>query len=162
MVRGAVLWRLRQTAQVLRVVRGDRLDVQIVRPVRLFASDTQARVSAVGGRGSVRVAVCLLISYLVLLAAATVSRAAVPTWPWMALARCEQGSADGIRWHAYSRTYEGGYGFVHGAWRQYRLPGYPLRADRATPEQQTAVARRIQRAVGWRAWPSCSIRLGLR
>jgi hypothetical protein len=110
----------------------------------------------------VRLACCLLTVYLALLAVATVSRAAVPAWPWYALARCEQWSPHGVRWDAYSRTYEGGYGFTHAAWRQWRYHGFPAQANLATPEQQTAVARRIQRAVGWRAWPACSIRLGLR
>ena len=109
-----------------------------------------------------RLACCLLTVYLALLAVATVSRAAVPSWPWYALAHCEQGHGSGVRWNAYSRTYEGGYGFLHVTWRQYRLPGYPRSANLATPEQQTEVAKRVQRASGWRAWPACSIELGLR
>lgn len=82
----------------------------------------------------------------------------VPSWPWLALARCETG----VTWTWWNSTYEGAYGFTHAAWEQWRLPGYPANASKATPWQQTQVARRIQRAVGWGAWPACSIRLGLR
>ena len=105
-----------------------------------------------------RLAVLTLAAYLFLLALATGTRAAVPSWPWLALARCETGAT----WTWYNRTYEGAYGFTHAAWRQFRYPGYPSSANRATPAQQTAGAARIQRAVGWGAWPACSIRLGVR
>ena len=101
---------------------------------------------------------------LALAAAATMlafagdTRAQVPAFPWLALANCETS----VNWRHYTRSYEGGYGFTHLAWQRYRLPGMPTRADRASPDQQTRVARRILRAVGWSAWPSCSRRLGLR
>lgn len=81
----------------------------------------------------------------------------MPAWPWLALARCETG----VTWTWYNATYEGAYGFTHDAWRQYRPRGYPDTAAAATPQQQTAVAIRIQQAVGWGAWPACSRRLGL-
>lgn len=105
----------------------------------------------------------VIVSLLLVAPLATAARPrGVPAWPWYALARCEQWSPHGVRWDAYSRSYEGGYGFTHAAWRQWRYPGMPGRADRATPAQQTRVAARIQRAVGWGAWPACSTRLGLR
>ncbi len=84
--------------------------------------------------------------------------ASVPQWPWLALAKCETG----INWQHYTASYEGAYGFTHDAWDRVRFPGYPARADRATPAEQTRVAMRIQRSVGWGAWPVCSTRLGLR
>lgn len=93
-----------------------------------------------------------------LLALAPLAAASVPAWPWLALANCETR----VDWHHYTRTYEGAYGFTHAAWRQFRPPAFPRHANQATPEQQTIVARRIQRAAGWRAWPVCSVRLGLR
>ena len=86
------------------------------------------------------------------------ARAQVPAFPWLALANCETS----VNWRHYTLSYEGAYGFTHDAWRRYRYPKMPLRADRATPDQQTRVAMRIQRAVGWGAWPSCSLRLHLR
>lgn len=84
--------------------------------------------------------------------------AAVPRWPWLALARCETG----VTWTWWNSQYEGAYGFTHDAWHQWRYRWMPWSAARATPAQQTLVAIRIQRAVGWGAWPACSVRLGLR
>lgn len=90
---------------------------------------------------------------------------AVPEWPWLALARCEQ-SGDGwagVNWQAYSQKYEGAYGFLHSTWRDYRYPGMPARADLATPREQTLVAIRLRhRFGGYSSWPGCSIKLGLR
>ena len=105
-----------------------------------------------------RLAWLTLTLYLVFLALATVTRASVPAWPWMALARCETAAT----WTHYTQTYEGAYGFTHAAWRQWRYPGYPASANRATPEQQTRVAQRIQRVAGWGAWPVCSYRIRAR
>lgn len=90
---------------------------------------------------------------------------AVPEWPWLALARCEQSGSGwaGVNWQAYSQSYEGAYGFLHSTWRQYRYPWMPHRADLATPREQTLVAIRLRRTFGgYSSWPSCSIRLGLR
>jgi hypothetical protein len=90
---------------------------------------------------------------------------AVPEWPWLALARCEQRGSGwaGINWAAYSQSYEGAYGFLHATWRQYRYPWMPRRADLATPREQTLVAIRLRdRFGGYSSWPACSIRLGLR
>jgi hypothetical protein len=111
---------------------------------------------------ALRLLTTLAVTLLVLAAQAL---AAVPTWPWLALAHCEQGTGprlQQVNWKAYSLSYEGGYGFTHDAWDRFRYPKMPTAANQATPEQQTRVAQRIQRAVGWGAWPSCSIRLGLR
>ena len=82
----------------------------------------------------------------------------VPAWPWLALAKCETN----ITWKWNNSQYEGAYGFTHDAWRRFRYPRYPAHAYKATPWQQTRVAIRIQKVVGWGAWPACSIRLGLR
>lgn len=106
----------------------------------------------------------LTLTLLVFCASAGTTRtppAGVPAWPWYALARCEQWSSQGVRWNAYSSSYEGGYGFTHAAWRQWRYRNSPAHAHLATPAQQTQVAMRIQRAVGWGAWPACHRRLGL-
>lgn len=89
---------------------------------------------------------------------------AVPEWPWLALARCEQRGSGwaGVNWQAYSQSYEGAYGFLHSTWRRFRHPGMPHRADLATPREQTLVAIRLRSLYGYTPWPACSIRLGLR
>ncbi|MGH0053625.1 MAG: transglycosylase family protein, partial [Sphaerochaetaceae bacterium] len=40
--------------------------------------------------------------------------------------------------------------------------GYPEAAYQATREQQILVGERVQAAQGWKAWPACSLKIGLR
>lgn len=77
---------------------------------------------------------------------------------WDRLAVCETGG----NWQHYNSTYQGGLGFYHGSWDAYRPAGWPSDAHYATREEQIVVGRIILNAVGWEAWPACSIRLGLR
>ncbi|WP_308190599.1 transglycosylase family protein [Streptomyces sp. HPF1205] len=77
---------------------------------------------------------------------------------WDQLAQCES-SGD---WHVNSGNgFYGGLQFYQATWEQFGGRRYAPRADLATPEEQVAVARNVQRAQGWQAWPSCSRRLGL-
>jgi murein DD-endopeptidase MepM/ murein hydrolase activator NlpD len=78
---------------------------------------------------------------------------------WDALALCEAGA----RWsYDGSSGFEGGLQFHPATWTAYRLPDDPEHAWEATREEQIAVARRVLAEQGWRAWPVCSRRLGLR
>ena len=45
-------------------------------------------------------------------------------------------------------------------WRAYGGNSYAPSADQASREEQIAVAKKLQREQGWRAWPSCGSRLG--
>ncbi|MGI9658051.1 MAG: transglycosylase family protein, partial [Gaiellaceae bacterium] len=69
---------------------------------------------------------------------------------WGRLAACESNG----RW-AYNGSviFDGGLQFHPQTWSSYRLRGYPPYAWQATPAQQIRVAKLVQRAQGWRAWP---------
>jgi resuscitation-promoting factor RpfB len=82
---------------------------------------------------------------------------------WDALARCESSG----RWHVVRRvneqlSYYGGLQFDPRTWDAFRPVDFPVLASDATREQQIQVAERVLAAQGWGAWPSCSLRLGLR
>lgn len=67
---------------------------------------------------------------------------------WYRIARCETG----VRWDWNSGTYQGAFGFYHGSWDAFRLPGYPSEAYLATPRQQYEVALAIWRRYGFSGW----------
>ncbi|QIJ61851.1 transglycosylase family protein [Streptomyces sp. JB150] len=76
---------------------------------------------------------------------------------WDRIARCESGG----NWHINTGNgYYGGLQFSAATWRAYGGTAHAPTADRATREQQIAVATRVQRAQGWGAWPTCSVRAG--
>jgi resuscitation-promoting factor RpfA len=76
---------------------------------------------------------------------------------WDRIAQCESGG----NWHINTGNgYYGGLQFSAGTWRSYGGGSYAATADRATREQQIAVATKVQRAQGWGAWPVCSRRAG--
>jgi len=83
---------------------------------------------------------------------------AVVGWPWGALARCESGG----NWASTAGYYEGGLQFAPFIWRAFGGLRYAAHAYQATPAEQIAIARRVLASQGWRAWPRCSLRLGLR
>lgn len=88
------------------------------------------------------------------------------------LADCESGGWDGDGGHVEGSArwdlppgdhiFEGGLQFHPATWDGYREPGIPAAAHDATRSQQIDVARKVLDEQGWRAWPVCSIRLGLR
>jgi murein DD-endopeptidase MepM/ murein hydrolase activator NlpD len=78
---------------------------------------------------------------------------------WDRLAGCEAGQ----RWDTNTGNgYFGGLQFAPGTWLAHGGDSFAESADRATREQQIAVARRVLTTQGWLAWPVCSARLGLR
>lgn len=76
---------------------------------------------------------------------------------WRRLAACESGGNP----RAVSRSgrYHGLYQFALPTWRSLGYAGDPKDASAAV---QLQAARRLQARDGWRAWPTCARRLGLR
>ena len=102
--------------------------------------------------------------------------------PWATLADCESGDwEDGGRSFAVgsarwdwpvgelppwgTTAHHGGLQFAPSTW-SWVAPmvglGHIEFAYEATPEEQVTVARRVQELQGWRAWPVCSRKVGLR
>lgn len=78
---------------------------------------------------------------------------------WDRLAQCESGG----RWHINTGNgYYGGLQFSGSTWRGYGGGKFARLAHRATKGEQIRVAERVQNSQGWRAWPACSDRIGLR
>lgn len=77
---------------------------------------------------------------------------------WDRLAGCESGG----RWSIHDSVHEGGLQFAVSTWDSFKPAGFPDGAHQATREQQILVAERVLDAQGWRAWPTCSRKLGLR
>ncbi len=75
-----------------------------------------------------------------------------PKWMdplYFAIAACEQPHGNnGVKWDAYSSGYEGGFGFAHGSWDDFKYPGYPDSAIKASTWQQYRVAKRIHAHYG--------------
>ncbi|MFN8185480.1 MAG: transglycosylase family protein [Gaiellales bacterium] len=76
---------------------------------------------------------------------------------WWPLALCESGG----NW-AMKGKYHGGFSFHPLTWKEYRSKRLPKYAWQATPGEQIRVARKVQAAQGWEAWPYCSKKIGLR
>ena len=78
---------------------------------------------------------------------------------WDRLAQCESGQ----RWSYNGGSgYDGGLQFLPSTWRAYGGGRYAPYAWQASRAQQIDIAERVLADVGWRAWPTCSRRLGLR
>ena len=93
---------------------------------------------------------------LALLAAGGEARAA-DGGVWDRIARCESGG----NWHINTGNgYYGGLQFSAATWRSYGGGKYAPTADRASREEQIAIATKVQHASGWGAWPVCSRKAG--
>ncbi|WP_460064043.1 LysM peptidoglycan-binding domain-containing protein [Streptomyces sp. YKOK-I1] len=91
------------------------------------------------------------------LLAATGNAAAADSGVWDRIAQCESGG----NWHINTGNgYYGGLQFSASTWRAYGGSAYAATADRASREQQIAVATKVQKSQGWGAWPVCSARAG--
>ena len=82
----------------------------------------------------------------------------VGTGVWDRLAQCESGGNWAIN---TGNGYYGGLQFSYGTWLAYGGGAYAQTADRASREQQIAVAERLRAVSGFRPWPSCARKLGL-
>ena len=78
---------------------------------------------------------------------------------WDKLAYCESGGNWGIN---TGNGYSGGLQFLHASWRGYGGQEFAPLAYQASRGQQIVVAERILADVGWKAWPACTRKLGLR
>jgi len=79
---------------------------------------------------------------------------------WIRLQRCESSY---LGWTANTGNgYYGGLQFALRSWRAVGGDEFASRPDLATPLQQMIAAERLLSEQGWRAWPTCSRRLGLR
>ena len=82
---------------------------------------------------------------------------------WDELAQCEaSGRWDVVRHVHDTLSYFGGLQFDPRTWDEFRPAGLPDLASEASREQQILVAERVLAVQGWKAWPACSRRLGLR
>ncbi|MBM7166974.1 transglycosylase family protein [Streptomyces sp. G44] len=77
---------------------------------------------------------------------------------WNKVAACESGNNWGIN---TGNGYYGGLQFKQSTWEAYGGTAYASRADRATKDQQIAVAEKVLDAQGPGAWPVCSAKAGL-
>ncbi|WP_129297101.1 transglycosylase family protein [Streptomyces lydicus] len=83
---------------------------------------------------------------------------AADQWPWGCLAECES-SGD---WHVNTgNTFYGGLQFWQPTWEAFGGLDFAERADLATRKDQIKIAKRVQAAQGWGAWPVCARRYGL-
>ena len=87
------------------------------------------------------------------------SRQTSSTNVWDSVAQCESGGNWAIN---TGNGYSGGLQFLHSSWRGYGGTEFAPLAYQASREQQIIVAERILKDAGWRAWPACSRKLGLR
>jgi len=94
----------------------------------------------------------------VALGSATTAEAATDA-QWDALAKCESGG----NWHINTGNgFYGGVQFSGGTWRAYGGGAFASTADKATREQQITIAAKVAASQGWGAWPTCSVKAGIR
>ncbi|MEJ3656866.1 transglycosylase family protein [Actinomycetes bacterium KLBMP 9759] len=80
---------------------------------------------------------------------------AAPDSVWDKLAQCESSG----KWNTNTGNgYSGGLQFSPSTWRAFGGTGSAHKASRA---QQIAVAERVLKVQGFKAWPACSRKLGL-
>lgn len=78
---------------------------------------------------------------------------------WDRLAACESGG----NWSTNTGNgYRGGLQFHPKTWEGAGGGQYAASAEQASRDQQIEVAKRVQASQGWKAWPACSRKLGLR
>ena len=103
----------------------------------------------------VRLAVAGAIAVGAPLAMAGTANAA-PAGVWDKLAQCESSG----NWSANTGNgFSGGLQFTPSTWKAFGGKGSAHNASRA---EQIAVAERVLDGQGWKAWPACSSKLGLR
>jgi len=91
--------------------------------------------------------------------AATSPEATEPGSVWDDIAACESSG----NWHINSGNgFYGGLQFGQPTWKSFGGRRYARRADLASRIEQITVAQKVLRDQGWRAWPVCSHRMGLK
>ena len=95
------------------------------------------------------------------LALAAPAASAAPSPNWDAIIECESGG-DFTAVNRAGSTASGGFQITNGTWRAYGGRKFAPLPHRATKGEQIKVAERIKRHQGWRAWPTCSQRIGVR
>jgi resuscitation-promoting factor RpfA len=104
-------------------------------------------------------AALVTVTAMVAMLAAAAPADAARLRTWSRLAHCESGG----RWHINTGNgYYGGLQISRSTWRAYGGGRFGALPSRASKAHQIKVAERIKRGQGWRAWPACSARLGLR
>jgi len=89
-------------------------------------------------------------------APAETTNTGTPVSTWDKVAQCESGG----NWATSTGNgFHGGLQFTASTWRSFGGSGMPHQASRT---EQIAVAERVLAAQGWKAWPACSHKLGLR
>jgi resuscitation-promoting factor RpfA len=107
------------------------------------------------GQKLLRLAVAGAVVVGVPLAVAGTANAA-PDSAWDRLAQCESGG----NWNINTGNgFSGGLQFTPSTWRAFGGTGS---AHQASREQQIAVAERVLASQGWNAWPTCSVKTGVR
>jgi resuscitation-promoting factor RpfA len=77
---------------------------------------------------------------------------------WDRIAQCETTG----NWDADTGNgYQGGLQFDQTTWKRHGGTKYAPSADRASKQEQIAVAKKVQASQGWDAWPSCSQKAGV-
>ena len=78
---------------------------------------------------------------------------------WDRVATCESHND----WTTHTASgFSGGLQFADSTWRSFGGTAYAPKAWQASREAQIAVAERVLASSGWKAWPACSRKLGLR
>ena len=76
---------------------------------------------------------------------------------WDRLAKCESTN----NWDADTGNgFKGGLQFTPSTWRAFGGTGRASSPDQASREQQIAIAKKVQAEQGWKAWPTCTKKLG--
>jgi resuscitation-promoting factor RpfA len=121
-----------------------------------------SRVRLLGTRNLARVVVAGVVVAGAPLALGGTANAATPAptagadGVWDQIAQCESGG----KWNTSTGNgYSGGLQFSPSTWRAYGGKGSAHQASRA---EQIGVARKVQAAQGWGAWPSCSKKAGVK
>src|SRR5512133_1558630 len=118
--------------------------------------DSRPATRAPKGRHLLRLAVAGAVALGAPLALASTAEAAPAPSTWDKIAQCESGGNWGTN---TGNGYYGGLQFNAGTWQAYGGPGMPHTASKA---QQIAVAQKVLAKQGWKAWPACTKKLGLR
>lgn len=77
---------------------------------------------------------------------------------WDTIAQCESGGNWSIN---TGNGFKGGLQFTDQSWKAFGGGAYASSADQASRAQQIAVAKKVQAAQGWGAWPGCTSKLGI-